>query len=301
MALFEPSNTGVASDLDFQIGLAWWIVKLAKLPGENITGHGGDLPPYHAMALVLPDRNLSVFIMVNSVEGTGSFSLTDVAVETVRTFTDLQGQSPVPSAEKPSPLQDVPENLKGTLPGYYASTAGLSEIRKSGRGLKINMFGTWFDLYYHADSTLTVGKKLFGIIPLNLPVFEELSISLEPIGDVPSLNLRIQGILISPAVKIQPAPIDPRWMARCGSYESTQIEVMPHYTDFKIDLDKRSGFLCLYTKSDGGWTRFPLMTRDSTTARILGTGRSLGGVIESDMREEGEILRFLNFELRKKK
>jgi hypothetical protein len=43
------------------------------------------------------------------------------------------------------------------------------------------------------------------------------------------------------------------------------------------------------------------MTRDTTTARVLGTGRSLGGVIESDMREEGEILRFLNFELRKKK
>ena len=43
--IFEPSNVGVPADLDFQIGLTWWIVDFQKLPGEFIVGHGGDLPP----------------------------------------------------------------------------------------------------------------------------------------------------------------------------------------------------------------------------------------------------------------
>lgn len=74
---------------------------------------------------------------------------------------------------------------------------------------------------------------------------------------------------------------------------------MPQYTDFKIDVDRKSGFLCLYVESDGEWSRLPLETRDSASAQLMGTGRGLGGLIRAETGETGEILRFLNFELRK--
>jgi CubicO group peptidase (beta-lactamase class C family) len=298
--MFKVSNENVANDLDFKIGLTWWVVDLKKLPGEYIVGHGGDLPPYHAMALILPERDLSIFIMVNSVDGVGSFSLTDIISETVRSFVKIKEQSPVQKAPAESPIIEIPESIKADLPGYYASSAGLSEIKLSGNKFKMFTFNKWFDVYYHADNTLTLGYKLMGIISLKLPVFDELSVSLEDIKGAQAINLRIQGILIAPSVRIEPLEIDPVWLARSGKYENTQAEIMPQYTDFKIELDKKSGFLCIFLKSAGEWSKFPLETIDSENAQLMGIGRGLGGVIQAKTSYSGETLSFQNFELRRK-
>lgn len=298
--MFIPSNESVKNDLDFKVGITWWVVDLKKLPGEYIVGHGGDLPPYHAMALFLPDRDLSIFIMVNSINGVGSFSLTDIISKTVRSFVEIKGQAPVLDALEKSPVIDIPESLKTDLLGYYASSAGLSEIKLSGKKLKIFTFNKWFDVHYHADNTITLGYKLLGIIPLKLPVFDELSVSLEDMNGDSSINLRIQDILIAPSVRIEPVEIDPAWLARSGRYENTQSEVKPVYTDFKIELDKKSGFLCISLKSSGEWSKFPLETKDSTNAQLMGIGRGLGGIIQVNTSDSGETLSFLNYELKKK-
>jgi len=295
--IFTPSNIDVPSDLDFQVGLTWWIVNLQDLSGEFIVGHGGDLPPYHALVIMLPDRDISVFAMVNSVEGVGSFSLTQIVTEAVRTFLDEEAQQTIPVAPDQSPIVEMPATLRSALIGYYASPVGLSEIKESGNKLKVFTFNKWFDAYYHEDNSLTLGYKLFGIFPIDMPVFEEISISLEELGNKPAINLRIQDILISPAVKIEPGSIDPAWISRIGNYESVESEVMPQYTDFKIDVDKKSGFLCLNLKSSGEWSRFPLQANNAASAQLLGTGRSLGGYI----RVTGDnTISFQNFQLRKK-
>lgn len=298
--MFMPSNSGVAADLDFRVGLTWWIVEMKELPGEYVVGHGGDLPPYHSLVLVLPERDLSVFIMVNSVDGTGSFSLSDIAEAAIRTFVKEKGGRAIPEAIEASPVVEMPEDLKADLVGYYASPVGLSEIRRSGGKLKIYTFNQWFDISYHADGSLTLGMKLFGIIPLKLPVFEELSITLEEFGGDPALNLRIQDVLISPAIKIEPPPIDGRWKDRRGSYRSAESEMMPQYTGFRIDTDRKSGFLCLFIRSEGKWSKFPLETIDASTARLMGTGRGLGGLIRVSEKGGREQLSFLNFDLVKK-
>ena len=298
--MFTPSNERVINDLDFKIGIAWWIVDLKILPDEFIVGHGGDLPPFHAMVMVLPDRDLSLFIMVNSVDGVGSFSLTDIISKTIRSFVRIKGQNPIPKALGKSPIIDMPASIKESLPGYYASSAGLSEIKLLNNKLKIFTFNKWFDLYYHSDNTLTLGMKLFGIIPLKLPVFEDLSISLENINNTPAINLRVQDILISPSLRIEPPPINPAWFERSGQYESIKTESNPLYTDFKIELDKKRGFLCFSLKSNGEWSKFPLQTIDSTNAQLMGIGRGLGGIVRVNTSDTGETLSFLNFDLRKK-
>ena len=297
--MFHPSNTNVSDDLDFQVGLTWWVVDLQKLPGEFIVGHGGDLPPYHSLVIVLPERDISVFVMVNSVEGVGSFSLTEIITKAVSTFLEIDEQPALPVPLEKSPIVETPAALKESLPGYYASTAGLSEIKVSGSKLKIYTFNKWFDVYYHENDTLTLSIKLLGLFSIKMPVFDEISISMEKMSGEPSINLRIQDILMSPSVKIEPQPIDSSWISRIGRYESLQSEVMPQYTDFKIDKDKNSGFLCLYIKSSGEWAKFPLQTIDESTAQLMGIGRGLGGYIRVNNDDTGETLSFQNFELRK--
>ncbi len=295
--MFTPSNTAVPNDLDFRIGLTWWIVNLKSLPGEYLLGHGGDLPPFHALVTILPERDLAVFIMVNSVNGVGSFSLTDITAEAVRTFAAEKNQAPIRNALEPSPVVETPDDVKNNLPGYYASASGLSEIKPAGRKLKIYAFNNWFDLYSHADGTMSMGMKILGIIPVKLPVFDEMSITTEPIGLNESINLRLQGVFISPCIKIEPVPIDETWMDRCGTYKPVKEEIMPNYTGFKIEYDKKSGFLCLSLKSADGWSRFPLQTKNSSSARLMGTGRGLGGNINAVAEQGAEILEFLNFKL----
>ena len=294
--IFQPSNVNVPNDLDFQVGLTWWIVDLQSLPGEFIVGHGGDLPPYHALVVMLPERDISVFVMVNSIEGVGSFSLTNIVTEAVRTFLKSEGQQAISKTPEESPITEIPPSLKSSLPGYYASPVGLSEIKISGNKLKMYTFNKWFDVYYHENETLTLGIKLLGLFPIKMPVFDEISISMEKIDGNPAINLRIQNILISPALRIEPQQINPAWLSRIGSYESVDPEVMLQYTDFKIDKDKNSGFLCLYLKSGREWSKFPLQTLDSNSAQLMGTGRGLGGIIRFD---DNELLSFQNFRLRK--
>ena len=294
--IFQPSNVNVPNDLDFQVGLTWWIVDLQSLPGEFIVGHGGDLPPYHALVVMLPERDISVFVMVNSIEGVGSFSLTNIVTEAVRTFLKSEDQQAISKTPEESPITEIPSSLKSSLPGYYASPVGLSEIKISGNKLKMYTFNKWFDVYYHENETLTLGIKLLGLFPIKMPVFDEISISMEKIDGNPAINLRIQNILISPALRIEPQQINPAWLSRIGSYESVDPEVMPQYTDFKIDKDKNSGFLCLYLKSGREWSKFPLQTLDSNSAQLMGTGRGLGGIIRFD---DNELLSFQNFRLRK--
>jgi hypothetical protein len=193
----------------------------------------------------------------------------------------------------------MPDSLKTSLPGYYASSSGLSEIKVKGDKLKIFAFNRWFDLNYHSDGILTLGMKILGIFPLNLPIFDEISISTEKVNDTQSINLRLQGILLSPSVKIEPSAVDEAWIARAGKYAAVETEIMPQYTGFKIDLDKNSGFLCLYLESSDGWSKFPLETVGPSEARIMGIGRGLGGSVRVKSDAGGEILTFLNFRLRR--
>lgn len=295
--MFTQSNEHVAADLDFKVGLSWWIVDLKELNGEFVVGHGGDLPPYHALVIMLPERDLSVFVMVNSVDGVGSFSLTEIITEAVRTFLEEEEETTIPNEAAESPVVQMPPSLREELIGYYASPVGLSEVKVSNGRLKVFTFNRWFDAYYHEDGSLTLGYKLLGLFPLKMPVFDELSISLEPIAGSPAINLRIQDILISPALKIAPGPIDPAWLSRTGSYVSTSQEVMPHYTDFRIEMDEHSGFLCLGLKSEGEWAKYPLETLDEHTARLLGTGRSLGSLLTVN---EDSSVRYQNFKLVRK-
>jgi CubicO group peptidase (beta-lactamase class C family) len=298
--MLSPSNQSARYDLDFEIGLGWWIVDMEELPGEFIVAHGGDLPPYHAVALMLPERDLAVFVMVNSVDGIGSFSLSDIASAAIRAFAVSKNQSPLLPAVEMSPAIPVSEVLKQALPGFYATPAGLAEIRSSGDGLKIFAFNTWLDLECHADGSLSMSKRLLGFIPINIPVLDELSFTTENVDGLPSINLRVHGVLMGPCLKIEPPRIDPSWLARQGTYVAIENEAVPQYSSYRIALDRASGFLCLELKSGGKWSSFPLETLDGRTARLAGIGRGLGGRIRASVDGETEILGFLNLKLHRR-
>ena len=81
-----------------------------------------------------------------------------------------------------------------------------------------------------------------------MPVFDEISISMEDIEGRPAINLRIQDILISPAVKIEPQPIHPKWVSRIGRYESIELKPCHSILSLKLTWIKTVDSLPLFKK-----------------------------------------------------
>ena len=56
-------------DVDFRIGLGFWLVDPLGLPGVSLASHGGDIPPFHGLLVTLPRQKLGVVLLTNSEEG----------------------------------------------------------------------------------------------------------------------------------------------------------------------------------------------------------------------------------------
>lgn len=298
-------NPGVPYDFDFRVGLTWWLPEFQCLPGELIVGHGGDLPPYHAQAAFMPERDIAVFVMVNGVEGVGSFSLTKILENAFRTFAIVKGQEPIAPAQQRgnySKFAPMPPELKEKLPGLYASPKGLVEVKRQGDLLLLNAYGQWFELVYHEDASITLSLKLFGLIPIDLPVFKDAYVTVDWLDGVPWFNLRVQGILLSPDRRVTEAPTVPNaaWKAREGEWANTVKEPVPVIEGFRFGTDPQSGFWGMFQLSEGRWSFYPMQAVSESDAKILGKGLNLSETLWAEKTAEGEVIHYSGYVLRRK-
>ncbi len=281
--MFSAQNHGVALDLDFSVGLCWWIVDFQTLSGELALGHGGDLPPYHAISAILPERDLAVHIQVNGVEGIGSFSLSDILSEAFKEFAANKGQKPFAPPRREGPLAkpaQLPPALAAELEGFYATPMGLCQVKRSGGALKAQAFGQWLDLSYRADGSFSFGVKILGI-PLNLGIFKEIYASHEILKGKPALNLRVKGIFFAPGLRVEPSEPGPLWRERFGSYVQMDDEPDPLFQGLKLGM--KQGFFCASLKSEGQWSHYPLRVVSDSEAVFEGQGRNLGEYLQASV------------------
>ena len=292
--MFSVQNPGVPLDLDFSVGLTWWIVDFKLMPGEFAVGHGGDLDPYHALTFILPERDLAVHIMVNGDYGIGSFTYSEILAEAFKEFSAEKGQKPIAEASPigpSSPPAALPPSLADEVVGVYATQLGLIQVKRFGTGLKARVFGQWLELSYHADGSFTFGVKILGI-PVEVGIFKDLYISTEILDGERMFNLRVRGILFGPDVKIQPSDPGDAWLSRSGSYVQVNAEPKPQFQAVKLGVDKATGFFCLSLNRGGMWSDYPLRTLSDTEAVLEGHGRNLGATLKVVESPEGRLLFF---------
>jgi CubicO group peptidase (beta-lactamase class C family) len=297
-ALFLPSSDELPLDFGFQIGLGWWLLDDADLPGESVVWQGGDLPPYHATVLLLPDRDLAVAIMVNG----GTSYLPTILTGAIRAFSQVLGQKPIaqPIADAATLPDRFPPELATSLTGYYVSQNGLSQVKSAGGVMSASLLGPWLDLEYHANGRLSFGYKLLGLFPVDLPGASDLTITPRQLNGQSWLLLAKRGASGNPFLKVQPVPIRAAWIARSGDYEQVNTEAFPVFSRFSLGMDKDSGFYCLSVGSPSGMVKFPLTTPSADRATVMGWGRNLGQTILVQSTAAGECLAFAGLILKRR-
>jgi CubicO group peptidase (beta-lactamase class C family) len=289
MEMWRKQNDGVARDLEFGIGLTWWQVSLPGLPGVALVGHGGDLDGYHALLLIDPEHRVGAFIMVNGVDGIGSFTLGAVASQALGAMIQARGGR-VPPPPSPAPAAaELPAGFASRVVGHYATPQGFSEVRLDRGKLKVFAFGHWLDATYHTDGTVTMEARVL-FFKLPVPVLEEMSFTMESPDGEDYLAMRAQGLLLAPCQKIHPVTVPQNWLERGGAYRIENQDSYDWLTDVNLRLDRPSGFYLLEMSVAGAKQAFPLYEFTDSGARLMGYGRNLGQTIRFVPGEGGEKL-----------
>jgi CubicO group peptidase (beta-lactamase class C family) len=296
-AMWTRQNGAVAADLDFSIGLAWWLGPFDCLPGESVVAHGGDWPPFASLTLILPERDLAVFVLANSVEGSGSMALEGLALEALQAFARGRPGPALPPSPVVTTKRELPAQTRDAALGDWASPWGMIRIRARGRGATVSFAGKMLDAVWRSDGRLGMEYRLLG---LSLPVFElgEYSLSLERVGEAVALGFRCHGVLQGVCERISPMAPAPAWAARAGSYrlEGEDPDCIVSEPQLRVDA---AGHLLLCYRFLGGRAprEYPLEALSATEARLRGSGRNLGEVVEA---ETDGSLRWSGFSLRRR-
>lgn len=122
--LDAPVPTGSSMEDEYGYGLARWNYK-----GQTVIAHGGLLPHFGAILLMVPERRLALIALVNT-----SWTPRGFALRALDTLLDLP-EGPVARRSAPSDLAPYPGCYEGPDP------LGLIHVTHSDDGLHLDMVG----------------------------------------------------------------------------------------------------------------------------------------------------------------
>lgn len=296
--MWKKQNDGVPLDFDFDVGLTWWLLQLPDLPGVTLVAHGGDLDGYHSLIAIDPEHKVGIFIMVNGVDGFGSFTLSAVATQALRGMIEAKSAAQIPPARVKSPAAPLPEEASRPFPGFYATPNGLVRLKVENGKLKVNAFGNWLDGVYHQDGTITLEAR-FLLFRIHVPALEEIGFIVESLQGVDYLCERLHGTLLAPAEKVKPVAVTDSWLRRSGKYHVENPDPRQWLSDVSLGMDSSSGLFVIEAKVAGSRAKRPLQPLSETEARLMGVGRNLGETLRIVPSSSGEKLVFQGYMLSK--
>ena len=288
--MWSRQNDGVVLDLDFAIGLGWWLTPLQSLPGESIVQHGGDLDPFCAFVGIAPPRSLGVFVMANSAKGFGSLTLGNgVAADVLREFARAKG-GPAMAAEPPAPAHaPMPPDLAARFVGNYATPMGLLSIKKRGRTFAVKSVGKWMEGYYRTNGSFGLRAKVLGV-ELPIAALKELSLTPESVGGQTAVAFRACGTLLGVGLRVKPGTPSSAWLSRSGAWAPIERERAPEIRRARLDLDRGTGLFLLSLKFQMGDLAHPLRVISDREAIFEGAGRNLGTTVSVSEENGVEVM-----------
>lgn len=285
----RPQNADVPRDLDFRIGLTFWLVNPTSVPDVELMSHGGDLPPFHAVLTSAPGEDLAVLTVTNGDRGAGAGM--DVAITIMqRLLEERRGRR---YAESPLPQQpEVPlsEQQLTELSGYWTSPLGLVEAEGRRGRLRLKTMAGTLTAIHRGDGYFSADVRILGIPVVKL---HPLYLRLQELDGEPILGLYQQGILTGYLFRHEPGPVPQAWQERAGKYEILNPDPVMFIRDPVLRYDSETGLLSVQVNSPplGGTTSLPLNVVDDTLVVTAGYGRLAGETLQL-RREEGEELIF---------
>ncbi len=281
----SPQNSHVPLDLDFQIGLGWFLNEAPIDNGGLVASHGGTLSLFHSQLIILPEQKLGVVVLANS---SGALHVVNrIAEETLKFVLEEEKGIPQPKLQKgeQEPVIPWPEALLNDYAGYYATGLKVFTVTSKKGMLYTRLMGRKVQLVLHPSGRFSIQYRLFGIIPIKARELEDYEFSLVPIEGRKVLVLHYRGKKILLGEKIEPTPISEAWMKRLGEYGLVQPDNYLPVIE-KAQLHCEDNFLMLEVVvpilGDYGIERlkFAIQPISDKEAVLYGLGRNMGETIQ---------------------
>lgn len=299
-AMFEQQNGHVALDRHLEIGYAFWRVNPYDMDFEQSpVGHGGDLPPFHALLMMIPEADLGAVVMTNS--NTGTAVIMPAAMEALALAYEIKTGKRIDYANLELVDNFNPLDYK-SFEGSYALPIGFATVSADAKHLKLKTGPLTFLLQPRQDGSFGGAAKAFGLIPINSPQLDLLSFHLFEHGGTPIIDMAIAGVNIGIASAIEAPDIPAAWQSRVGKYERINLEQPFTKTQIPFTLLKprlqinKDGFLLLTGNLFGSPVALPLEPLDETTAVVQGVGRMSGQTVRIEERDGMEVLSWSGME-----
>lgn len=179
--MLRPQFTGLPLDLHKQMGLGWMLSGFDVQNGGVVAGHGGSLLDFHSMMVILPDQRLGVVVASNSAS---SHTVVNQVAERALQLA-LEAKTGIAQPEKKT-ITHTPIELNeadaASYSGYFDTMVGLVKINNNSGKLDADALGHEFRLVPRDDGTFGLRYKLFGLIPVSVSAFDNISLAMEHIA-----------------------------------------------------------------------------------------------------------------------
>jgi len=293
----HPQNTNIPLDLDFRIGLGWFLNEPDIRNGGLVVSHGGTLSLFHSQLTLLPEHKLGVVVLANSSGAVHVVSR--IAEETLKIALEEKTGIKQPALERTEkePVIPWPEALLKDYAGHYATGLRVFTVRAKNGKLHTRLMGRKVQLVLHPSGRFSLRYRLFGLIPIKLGQFEQVKFSVDSIQGRKILALHHKGKRHLLGEKVEASPIPEIWLKRLGDYELVDLQRY-HPVIEKAELKFEDPFLMLDVRipllGDYGIERlqFAIQPVSDTEAVLLGLGRNMGETIQVVSDHGGERLRY---------
>ncbi len=302
--MFEQQNKDVELDLDFKIGITYWLINPLEINEVQPALHYGDLPPYHAMLLVIPEYKIGAVAMTNSQSGQG-FSRTVIIKLLQEVLKMKHGFEVTEEIYKERETIKLPDDKLEKYDGYYSTIYGMFKLKNNSVNLIKPIAKA--KLLPYAEDNFSLKIKAFGI-PVAKGFSNAVKMSYLDREDNDLMAIYVDGTFMAYGQKVQPVKIPDSWQNRFGQYEISNIDFesydkitqlsQPKSAELNID---KTGFMMLSIKYGEGVQKKPLKPIDDEKAIIYGLGRNLGETIRVIEKNGEEIILFSGYELKKMK
>jgi CubicO group peptidase (beta-lactamase class C family) len=297
--MLSPQNAATPLDLDFHIGLGWFLDRSSIPNAGLLAGHSGEFGQFHSQLSILPDHKVGVVVLANS----GSSNVVgNIATETLKLAlevktgihaTDPPEHARVEHAHRPWPAAAQQEYV-----GDYTTIFGLAHVYTRGGDLHVRVRGHDFDLVPRSDGKVSLEYVWLGLIHVNLGALGDAGLSRKVISgrEVIVGTLNGKEILVGEQIK-QLGEVGP-WRRRLGVYRPVNLDGAEIVA--KVQLSEGNGEL--YAEvfwADGaplfGTTRMPFMPVSDDEAVQSGPLAGVGEVLRAVAVDGEERLRYQGF------
>jgi hypothetical protein len=279
MQMMTQQNSDVILDKGFSIGLTWFL----QNPINQVTkyaSHRGELPPYHAMMIILPELKTGVFISINT--NSAANVPEEMAHKIIYGLYEYQTDKSVPQIKDKEKISLSKEQLKqyeGIYPNIYF---GPMKVKPEGKKLKIKSpaMPAPLVLIPHADSTFSVKTRVLGIT-FSVKSLNSLKIEFREYNGEKYMYFIIQNSMLNPNLEMSPFEIPEEYVHYAGKYKVINMENADRVVkNIKININD-SGEFSIFKYTFLGRHKFNMVIQpiDKQNAKFAGVGYFLGDKI----------------------